>query len=71
MIFILPINVKMLTIGGIETFIHVSMMNTASKKFKASQILIFSITVFMSNRNSMLSLVEHEKSYLGWTRTIK
>ena len=54
--FIMLINVKMPAIAGILTFI--SMINTASfDRWKKS--LIFSVFVFISNCNFMLSRVEN------------
>ena len=47
------LNVKMSTIVGILTFI--SMINTPSENLKASKFLFFSILVFMSSWNFMLS----------------
>ena len=57
--FILLINVKMPTIAGILTF--TSMINTTSVSLKAWNIYIYSIFIFMSSINFMLSWVEHEK----------
>ena len=58
--FIILINVKMPTIVGILTFI--SMANTTSERLKA--VLFFSLLVFISSCNFMLSIAEHEKMFI-------
>ena len=60
--FIMLINVKMATIVGILTFIR--MINTTSESLKVRS-LFFSILVFMSHRNLLLSGVA-----LAWSVTI-
>ena len=51
--FILLISVKMSMIVGI--LIHISRINTTSECFKARKIFIFSIYIFISSLNFMLS----------------
>ena len=59
---ILLINTKMPTIVGIITFI--SRMNKMSESFKARNTFIFQHFSFYKQFNFMLSLVEHEKSFI-------
>ena len=57
------INVKVPTIIGILT--SISMINTTSESLKANKKpLFFSILVFMSSWNLMISWVEHEKRFI-------
>ena len=60
--FTMLINVKMPTIVGILIFMR--MINTTSEHLKAIKVFIFKHLRFYQHLNSMLSGVEHEKSFI-------